>query len=266
MYSEICSTFDVYKYNCNISYTLLHSSPQTLNFKLDFNVYEWDYSEPEFPSDLTGIQLIIYKDLSVCLQPKNTPKVQIKKIFDSIYKKLKSNGFLLIVFRESITFAEKIVCNLFELKDMTINGKYIISAAEKSKFTLIGNYSDLFSTNLLLFRKISKNISIGNQNIIEVTNDFDDWLKPLQNIMCKIELRPENEKIWLICNSDPINGLLGFYNCINKEMNGNRIRIIHDMNRYMNLNLLDVKNKELIEIIKKDLRINIIKRKRFWIL
>ena len=261
MYSDICSTFDVYKYNSNIKYSLLHSSPQTLNFNPDFNVYEWDYSEPVFPSDLTDIQLIIYKDLSVCLQPKNTPKVQIKRIFDSIYNKLNSNGFLLIVFKENITFAEKIVCNLFELKDMTINGKYIISAAEKSEFTLIGNYSDLFSNNLLLFRKITKNITIGNQNIIQVTNNFDDWLKPLQNMMTKIDVKPEDENIWLICNSDPINGLLGFYNCINKEPNGNRIRIIHNLNRDMNLNLLDVKNKELIEIFRKDLRINIIKGK-----
>ena len=37
-------------------------------------------------------------------------------------------------------------------------------------------------------------------------------------------LNNKNDKIWLFANDNPLNGIIGFINCLRKESNGQRIR------------------------------------------
>lgn len=58
---------------------------------------------------------------------------------------------------------------------------------------------------------------------IKVSQNNFEWITELQNAL-KLESTYRNQKIILYAEKEPLNGLLGFFNCLRKESGGGRTR------------------------------------------
>lgn len=61
--------------------------------------------------------------------------------------------------------------------------------------------------------------------VIKISNTEFSWLPVLQKIL-KADDASVKQKIILVAEKDPTNGIIGLFNCIRKEMAGERIRYV----------------------------------------
>ena len=58
---------------------------------------------------------------------------------------------------------------------------------------------------------------------IRIKNDSYSWISEIQNVLMNIKSE-ESNKLVLYAQKDPINGILGFFNCLRKEEKGETTR------------------------------------------
>ena len=238
---------DPHDYNIKLNYCLaVRSNRSVANSK----AIEWPSRDSTLPSDVKDLELIIYKNDS------NTDIV-LSQLFESVWDKLKANGFFQIVFRDEFTDSEKFLRNLINEKIHTISPKLIRSEGEKCGFTYIGWTHNQFGANAILFRKITNEPEIEKQSFFEITNNFSNWLEPLKQQLKTVQNKPEGHNIWLLATNTAKNGILGLVYSLRKEVNGMRIRCIFNFNG--NKDQLMANGEQLKLIIKKDLAFNVFK-------
>jgi fatty acid synthase len=257
-------------YPINVDYTIAHNSIENLDKdykKKSFKLIEWDHKKDYFPTGVTKVDLIIYRDY------KELREIKLNDYLKEVYDKLENKGFLLSIFRYKFTEPELALNHIIDNNNnnnsvSNSNSMKRINdfknAVQKIGFNLICHKIDSIGSIALLFRKGIQIESIKNDNnmIIEINENYDKWLDALKD---KLKENNENKEtnneiknIWLIANDSSINGIIGLTNCLRQEPGGDRIRCIFDYDKQMKFPP-DFSSKPFSDILANDLAINVIR-------
>lgn len=252
--TQIRSTFEV---EMRLNYTVMSLTPELLsdNLKND-EIKKWDPIQKTFPNDAKNCDLIVYKHLSTSVVSNGQQMGDLTNAFTTFFEALKPKGFLLVICRHEHTFAEQTVATILGHQRLGMSTDRVIKEAEKFNLILIANYCDIFSVNALLFRKNANEVPVKEQMFLELSDGFD-WIDRIRTDLSEIESKPDGVNLWLVSRSDPKNGILGFYNCLKRELNANRVRLL--MNISSDSNEKDINEQRMRDIVRKDLKINVIK-------
>jgi fatty acid synthase len=253
-------------YTITVDYTIANNSIENLDKDLKnkgFKLMEWNHKQSAFPSGISTMDLIIYRD---CQDLWN---IKIDPFLKEVYDKIADKGFFISVFRYKISEPESILNYLY--KNNVIKDSFLVqriedfrNAAKKVGFNLISRKSDSIGSLALLFRKTIPKDSNSEEKIevLEINENYEKWLNVLkekveENIEKK-DIHNENINIWLIANDSTINGITGLMNCLLQEPGGERIRCIFDYDKQMKIPF-DFKSKPFSDILINDLAINVIR-------
>jgi fatty acid synthase len=253
-------------YAITVDYTIANNSIENLDKELKnkgFKLMEWNHKQSTFPSGISTMDLIIYRDC------QDLWDIKIDHFLKEVYDKIADKGFFISVFRYKISEPESIL-NYF-YKNNVIKDSFLVqriedfrNTAKKVGFNLISRKSDSIGSLALLFRKTIPNDNKSEEKIevLEINENYEKWLNVLkekvnENIEKK-EIHNENINIWLIANDSTINGITGLMNCLLQEPGGERIRCIFDYDKQMKIPF-DFKSKPFSNILINDLAVNVIR-------
>ena len=259
MASDILKWVAMDTFRVNFNCRLLHPSPTTVNpdhLNSIYSQHEWLAEKSKFPTELINIDLIVYKDSSICpLVSKH--EIDLSLMLESLWNCLKDNGFAIILIRDRPFPVERYLMDKLNMKISNESRvEQVMTALGKTSFKLLGERSDRMGVHSFLIRKISIEIIPENQIYINFTNNVKDWFELLQNSLKEIKNSQivEQKFVWLIAN-DYNSGVLGFTNCLRKEPDGLRIRCIY--NGQSNCSI-DVESEMVKNIVKLNLQMNAI--------
>ncbi len=256
-------------YPIDVDYTIAHNSIENLHKDYknkSFKLIEWDNKKDSFPTGVTKVDLIIYRD------SKDLWGMKLNDYLKEVYDKLENKGFLLSIFRYKFTEPEMALNHIIDNNNNnSVNNSNsekrindFKNAIQNIGFNLICRKSDSIGSIALLFRKVIQIESIKNDNnmIIEVNENYDKWLYVLKEKVKENnenkEINNEMKNIWLIANDSSINGIIGLTNCLRQEPGGERIRCIFDYDKQMKFPV-DFSSKPFSDILMSDLAINVIR-------
>ena len=246
-------------FRVNFNCRLLHSSPSTVNpdhLNSVYSQHEWLAEKSKFPNDLVNIDLIVYKDSSIC-PLLSRHEIDLSLMFESLWNCLKDNGFAIILIRDHPFAVERYLLEKLKMKVPNVSRvEQFMNALGKTSFKLIGDRSDRMGVHSFLIRKISYEIIPENQIYINFTNNVEDWFETLQNSLKEIKNSQSVEQkfVWLIAN-DQHSGVLGFANCLRKEPDGLKIRCLYNGQPNCTINN---ESEILKNIVKLNLQMNAI--------
>jgi fatty acid synthase len=253
-------------YTITVDYTIANNSIENLDKDLKnkgFKLIEWDNKQSIFPSGISTMDLIIYRDC------QDLWDIKIDDFLKEVYDKIADKGFFISVFRYKLTEPELILNHLYKnnlIKDSILGQRIddFRNAAEKIGFKLISRKCDSIGSLAFLFRKTIPKDSNREKKIevLEINENYEKWLDVLkekvkENIEKK-DIHNENINIWLIANDSTINGITGLTNCLRQEPGGDRIRCIFDYDKQMKFPP-DFSSKPFSDILINDLAINVIR-------
>jgi fatty acid synthase len=254
-------------YSIDVDYTIAHNSIENLHkdYKNNsFKLIEWDHKKESFPSGISAMDLIIYRDC------RDLWDMKIEEFLKEIYDKIQAKGFLLSIFRSKYTEPELALNQIFDIKNYSINDYNLvkrvngfINAAQKIGFNVVCRKTDSIGSIAILFRKVLPIDSIKAEDnvIIEIDENYDEWLGALKDKVKEMsdnkDIHNKYSYIWLIGNDSSINGIIGLTNCLRQEPGGERIRCIFDYDKQMKK--LDFTSKPFSDILTNDLAINVIR-------
>jgi len=255
-------------YPINVDYTIAHNSIENLHKDYknkSFKLIEWDHKNSSFPSGISTMDLMIYRDC------RDLWHLEINNFLKEIYYKIQTKGFLLSIFRSKYTEPELALNQIFDIKNDSINDYDLvkrvngfISAAQKIGFNVVCRKTDSIGSIAILFRKVlpMDSIKVEDNVIIEIDENYDKWLGVLRDKVKEInenkETNNETKNIWIIANDSSINGIIGLTNCLRQEPGGERIRCIFDYNKEMKFPP-DFNSKPFSDILTNELGINVIR-------
>jgi fatty acid synthase len=168
---------------------------------------------------------------------------------------IKEDGFLLIIIRTSLTIPEKF---LIKLKNSKLpepnNAEEMLRISSSVGFNVISTKCFSSSLTTVLLRKKYR-IELNKSLILKIHSENFDWVNDLQSKIKELEDEQNDRKIWLIGNEPEI-GIIGFINCLRKELKSDRIRCLFDMERSLPENLVELK-KKINEISNSNLVFNV---------
>jgi fatty acid synthase len=259
-------------YSIIVDYTIANKSIESLDKEYknkSFKLIEWDQKQSSFPSGISTMDLIIYRDC------QDFCNLKIDDFLQEVYEKITDKGFLLSIFRYKYTEPELVLNHIFNSdngnKNYSTNDYNLMkkindfkNAAQKLGFNIICRKTDSIGSIAILFRKIvpNDNIKAEDNVIIEIDSNYDKWLDVLKEKLKESienkEIHNKESYIWLIGNDSSINGILGFANCLRQEPGGERIRCIFDYDKQMKLPV-DLSSKPFSDILINDLATNVIR-------
>jgi fatty acid synthase len=251
-------------YPINVEYTIAHNSIENLHEDYknkSFKLIQWDHKKTSFPSEISTMDLIIFRDSQELFHLK------IDEFLREIYEKIANKGFLLSLFRCKLTEPELALNHIYDNNNNNPNFSKRINefkiTAMKIGLNVICRKTDSIGSIAILFRKVIPNDRIRAEDniIIEINDNYNKWLDVLKE---KVKENIENKKtdnemknIWLIANDSSINGIIGLTNCLRQEPGGESIRCIFDYDKQMKS--LDFSSKPFSDILSNDLAINVIR-------
>jgi fatty acid synthase len=253
-------------YPISVDYTIANNSIENLHEDYknkSFKLIEWDHKQSSFPSEISTVDLIIYRDCQELWH------LNLDNYLKEIYDKISNKGFLLSVFRYKFTEPElalKQIYGINSIKDSNFAQRVtdFKNKAQNIGFNLICRKTDSIGSIALLFRKVTSNESIksNEQQIIQINDNYNEWLDVLKERVKELNENKETDKIysniWLIANDSSLNGIIGLTNCLRQEPGGERIRCIFDYDKQMKYPL-DFSSKPFSDILTNDLAINVIR-------
>jgi len=251
-------------YPINVEYTIAHNSIENLHEDYknkSFKLIQWDHKKTSFPSEISTMDLIIFRDSQELFHLK------LDEFLREIYEKIVNKGFFLSLFRCKLTEPELALNHIYDNNNNNPNFSKRINefkiTAMKIGLNVICRKTDSIGSIAILFRKVIPNDRIRAENnmIIEINDNYNKWLDVLKE---KVKENIENKKtdnemknIWLIANDSSINGIIGLTNCLRQEPGGESIRCIFDYDKQMKN--LDFSSKPFSDILSNDLAINVIR-------
>jgi fatty acid synthase len=258
-------------YPINVDYTIAQNSIEKLNEDYknkSFKLIEWDHMKTSFPSGISTMDVIIFKD------SQELWDLDLYENLKEIYNKIANKGFLLSVFRYKFTEPELVLNHIYNMNDSKedkikdINFakriKDFKNAAQKIGFNVVCRKTDSIGSIAILFRKVLPidSIKAEDNKILVIDQNYDKWLEVLKDRVKEIVENKENNNysnthIWLIANDSSLNGIIGLTNCLRQEPGGERIRCIFDYD--IQMKNLDFSSKPFSDILINDLAINVIR-------
>lgn len=177
--------------------------------KNSFGMTEWS-------ENLKDFDIIFLKDYLTC----NYDLMNLQQT-------VKDNGFLLL---HETTTKHGILEHLKDVFELQTNGKSfkqlsfneITNIIEDSGWKIIvERYDNIFSSFVLCKKKLPK----IPKPVILPFNDYEnfEWVDKLKLLMEETKKQKDN-RIWLICDKDYKNGIVGFLNSLRQEPDGDKVR------------------------------------------
>ncbi|KAI1279514.1 Fatty acid synthase [Halotydeus destructor] len=222
--------------------------------------WSWQLStgNNEFPTDISGVDLILYKDGGTCLaiaeEGTNHKVSHMDQLLTSALEALNPGGFMLLYFRSTLSSLETdlsqyVEVSREELKDVA----KVVPVAARLGFQKISHKWDSLGFHGLLLRKP---VAVsGDPAVITVRTTSFDWVEELKTQLASMRDACEKEKsnsIWLVAEDSP-SGIVGLINCLRREPGCDGVRCC--------VNLVAKKNGPIKipdEIIAKDLVVNVV--------
>jgi fatty acid synthase len=255
-------------YPIDVDYTIAHNSIESLHKDYknkSFKLIEWDHKNSLFPSEISTMDLLIYRDC------QDLWHLEINNFLKETYDKIQAKGFLLSIFRSKYTEPELALNQIFDIKSNSINDHNLvkrvngfINAAQKIGFNVVCRKTDSIGSIAILFRKVLPMDSIKAEDnlIIKIDENYDKWLGVLKDKVKEMndnkDIHNKYSYIWLIGSDSSINGIIGLTNCLRQEPGGERIRCIFDYNKQIKFPP-DFSSKPFSDILTNDLAINVIR-------
>ncbi|XP_074599361.1 fatty acid synthase-like [Brevipalpus obovatus] len=216
----------------------------------------WDAESP-LAGDVARADILIYKNYS-----GNVSSFRSK--IEHLTQAIKSDGFLLVVLRESVTENIENICSIPQLKSVItelraccIRGEDVINSMKEFGWTCVSNRlldPKLLPIRGLLFRK-KPDIS-QHPKIIHVSPIDYGWIEELKTALSE---QDKTNKIWLIGDPRYDQGVVGLVKCLGLEPSGDRLVCIanrfHD--RGVDFRNLSSDDPLLRHISEKRLKFNI---------
>ncbi|CAG2119607.1 unnamed protein product, partial [Medioppia subpectinata] len=241
---SVAHSLDPHEYYVKLVYNV------SARYPVDTKATEWPMNSSTLPTDFKDNDLVIYKN-------DTNAAINLPELFQSVSDSLKPNAFFQVVFRDRFTSSEKLIRYLLDMKAETMDGNRIRAEGERCGLTYIGWNRNQFGANAMLFRKVTADINVDKQVIIEMDNNYHNWLSKMQEEMAAIHTKPEGENIWIVANNTSKNGILGLVYSLRREMNGVRVRCIFNYDGITDDYLQNRHN--LTQVMKKDLVYNVYK-------
>ncbi|CAG2102302.1 unnamed protein product [Medioppia subpectinata] len=255
---EVCyqSVVDYLKdsfYNLKIKYSLYSPTNTKSQDSMPYNMVNIDFLNEKTSGKGNSIDLIVLRD---GYPQQSNGVINYEKVFEYIHSNLNTNGFLLILMRNDYTLPEKHLFDRFGIKynDKMKDNQILTSMANKSGLSLISNRTDPKTcSSVLLMRNVEKNRQT-NDIVLRMTESvYDPWFQTLKTELSKDSKTDSESIVWLICDHKKPNGIVGFVNCLRKELNGHRIRCISDENIYNSSAPFEaIRDNNLVMNIRKD--------------
>ena len=254
-----------------IEYTIAHNKSEKIrsikeleNTTSNCNIVEWNHYNSNFPENIKHkINLMIHYDSFELWN------VDLNNYFASASNLFKENGFLLAVFRSTITTPEIILNqiskdgNLPNENQLLNRIKTFEKTASKNGFKIISKKTDSILFTAILFRKINENLKATEQTVVEVkTGEYHVWIEQLKQIIQEHKDKNENSNIWLHANDSNINGIIGLVQCLRQESIGDNLRYIFDLDNKLP-NKIDFNIYPFKEILENNLVMNVFKDNNF---
>lgn len=204
----------------NVTYTTCDKPGTEADESLNqFNFTEWDIAlDP--PSNIKNVDIMVAKN--VLHKQRN-----VSKTLTNLSSALKENGFILI---EEITSnfpvaysSEQLWEEPLEIDDdrscyCFCNEQKWCQIFDENGFEIIFKRSSQHLSTLFLIRPKRK-LTGTTPLMIQIDDLTGSWFDTL-----KQEVMNVKENLWLTVNSEPQNGILGLFNCLKQEPNGERLR------------------------------------------
>ena len=204
----------------NVTYTTCDKPGTEVDESLNqLNFTKWDISlDP--PSNIKNADLMVAKN--VLHKQRN-----LSKALKNMSSAIKDNGFILI---EEITSnfpvgfsSEQLWEEPLEIDDdrscyCFCNEQKWCQIFDENGFDIIFKRSSQHLSTLFLIRPKRK-LTDTTPLMIQIDDLTGSWFDTL-----KQEVMNVKENVWLTVNSEPQNGILGLFNCLKQEPNGERLR------------------------------------------
>lgn len=236
------------------NHTVLHTVPigELIKYRAPCTLVDWkDHMEKKgtiIPTNLNENDLIVIKDDSTDLF--NESLSDVKETIVESYNKLKSGGFLLIFFRESVSLLEEKLIQFLDRKCLNRlrSIQILLEYAKEADFCFVSSKTnDETNVTSLLLRKPIEIDELEEVKVLPIDTFNYDWIETVKTFLLgegkKDESKGEKEespeesrarrerskkiRLWLTSN-DQSNGIIGLVNCLRREPGCDSVRCYYD--------------------------------------
>ncbi|CAG2101282.1 unnamed protein product [Medioppia subpectinata] len=194
-------------------------------------------------------------------------EMDLQDLMEDMSDAIKTNGFLLTVFRYKLTEPEIALNSLFgnsvTNSDLEKRINQFIACAKGMQFRVICSKCDTIGSKAVLFRKVREPILPDKQNVINFNGTCEQWFPVLKDrLLMASELGADSPRVWLIADDSCINGVMGLAKSLRLEPGGEYFRYIFIYNKNIANPDIDFKAKPFSDILANDLVANVIRDER----
>ncbi|GFT12101.1 fatty acid synthase [Nephila pilipes] len=147
------------------------------------------------------------------------PVSELENLLQTLISVIKSNGFILLFYKERANTAELFLSSLCG-EELQVHSHATLEEVLKMKnLVVLSKISDPFGNSLYLLRSPSL---VAPQRVLLITENSYSWVNKVKEELF------ENKSgiVWLVSEDNPTNGIVGMVNCLKQEPGGDRIRSV----------------------------------------
>ncbi|KAF8774577.1 Fatty acid synthase like protein [Argiope bruennichi] len=147
------------------------------------------------------------------------PLSELKNLLGTLTSIIKSNGFILLFFKEKANRAEQLLSSICGEELQVHSQAELESVLQSANLLILSKISDPFGGAVYLLRAPYLETP---QKVLQITDSNYKWVEKV-----KKELYEKNAgRLWLVSEDGPVSGILGMVNCLKQEPSGERIRCV----------------------------------------
>ncbi|GFU11267.1 fatty acid synthase, partial [Nephila pilipes] len=144
---------------------------------------------------------------------------ELQNLIQTLSSVVKSNGFILLFYKDKANPAELFISSVCG-EELQVHSEAVLeSVLQDRNLIILSKISDPFGGSLYLIRSPSQ---ASPQSLVQVTKNDYSWVDQVKEEI----LRVKSGTIWLVAQDSPINGIVGMVNCLKRESDGERIRLV----------------------------------------
>ncbi|GFT94666.1 fatty acid synthase [Trichonephila clavipes] len=147
------------------------------------------------------------------------PISELENLLQTLISVIKSDGFILLFYKEKANSAELFLSSLCGEK-LQVQSQGVLEEILKAKnLVILSKISDSFGSSLYLLRSPSP---IAPSKVVFITEDSYSWVDKVKDEL----FEKKSGIVWLVSKDSPTSGIVGMVNCLKQEPGGERIRSI----------------------------------------
>ncbi|GFT94632.1 fatty acid synthase [Trichonephila clavipes] len=180
------------------------------------------------------------------------PISELENLLQTLISVIKSDGFILLFYKERANSAELFLSSLCGEK-LHVQSQELLEKILKAKnLVILSKISDPFGSSLYLLRSPSP---ITASKVVFITEDSYNWVDKVKDEL----FEKKSGIVWLVSKDSPSNGIVGMVNCLKQEPGGERIRSIFMSQKKQenNISTFSLENPFYQHLVTKNLIMNV---------